>query len=214
MVGEHVETPMVNSPQILLPSLVGVRRDAWTSDAARQRSYAEALLALPLADRSALCVDCYIFPHAPVEMDLLAATMSSRPVGINLWHNDSMLDEAMVPSPQVFPAIIGPMDCSAWDDDMWLTHGASSIGSEESVDPVGSEATLWSPSPRDSSSYSMMHSLVGLLPSSKELLGFNTPNVLVEPVVEVCNVIAKVAQTKATSLSLEDFLSKVTCPLP
>ncbi|KAI4989369.1 hypothetical protein ZWY2020_036686 [Hordeum vulgare] len=60
----------------------------------------------------------------------------------------------------------------------------------------------------------MMHSIVGPMSSSKEPLGFNTPDVLVEPMVEVFNVVAKVAQTKATLLSLEDFRSKVTCPLP
>ncbi|KAI5007194.1 hypothetical protein ZWY2020_047142 [Hordeum vulgare] len=52
------------------------------------------------------------------------------------------------------------------------------------------------------------------MPSPEVPLNFTAPNVLYDPAVEVCNVVAKVAQTKATPISLEDFLSKVTCPLP
>ncbi|KAE8783497.1 hypothetical protein D1007_43014 [Hordeum vulgare] len=121
---------------------VGVRRDMPASDAARQHSYAKALLAPFLGNRSARRVDYYIFPHVPVEMDLLAAMLSARPVGIDPWHNDPMLDEAMPPSTQVLPVIIGPVDCPAWDDDMWLTHGALSVGNEEYVDPMCSEASF------------------------------------------------------------------------
>ena len=115
---------------------VGDRRDAPASHASRQRSYAEALLAPPLGDRLARSVDGCVFPLAPVEQDLLAAMLSARPVGIDPWHNYPMIDEAMAPSPQVLPAIISPMYCFAWGDDMWLSHGASSVGSEESVDPM------------------------------------------------------------------------------
>ncbi|KAE8810832.1 hypothetical protein D1007_12452 [Hordeum vulgare] len=42
----------------------------------------------------------------------------------------------------------------------------------------------------------------------------NAPSVLAEPVVEECNVVTTVAQTKAAPISVEDFLSKVTSPLP
>ena len=87
-----------------------------------------------------------------------------------------------------------------------------SVGSEEYVDPMCSEATLLSPHHGGSSSSSVVNSLVRLMPSPEEPLGFNAPGVLVEPMDEVCNVVAKVAaQTKAAPLSLEDFLSKVTC---
>ncbi|KAE8818144.1 hypothetical protein D1007_04013 [Hordeum vulgare] len=48
--------------------------------------------------------------------------------------------------------------------------------------------------------------------SLEEPFGFNEPNVMVEPMVEVRNIVAKVSQTKAPPLSLEDFLSMVTCP--
>ena len=159
-------------------------------------------------------MDGCVFSLAPVEQDLLAAMLSARPVGIDPWPNDPMLDEAMAPSPQVLPVILGPRECSAWGDDMWFSHGASSVGSEEYVDPMCSEATLLSPHHGGSSSSSVVHSLVRLMPSPEEPLGFNAPDVLVEPMDEVCNVVAKVAQTKAAPLSLEDFLIKVTCSLP
>lgn len=140
--------------------------------------------------------------------------LSTGPMDIDPRHSDPMLDEALGPSPQVLPAVIGPVGCSAWGDDVWLTHGASLVGSEESVDPMCSKATFWSPRPRGCSSSSVVQSLAHSTLSPEETLGFNAPNVLVEPVVEVCNVVAKVAQNKAAPLSLEDFLNKVTCPLP
>ncbi|KAI4985202.1 hypothetical protein ZWY2020_017832 [Hordeum vulgare] len=136
------------------------------------------------------------------------------PAGIDPRGNDPMLEEAMAPSPQVLPAIIGLLDCSDWGGNMGLTDGASSEGSEESVDPMCLEATLWSPHLRGSSSFFVVHSLVHPMPNPEESLSFNEPDILVEPVIEVCNVVTKVAQTKATPLSLEDFLTKVTCPLP
>ncbi|KAE8814046.1 hypothetical protein D1007_08684 [Hordeum vulgare] len=76
------------------------------------------------------------------------------------------------------------------------------------------EATFGSPRPGDWSPSSVVESLAHPVLSPEVPLGFNEPNVMVEPVVEVRNVVAKVSQTKAASLSLEDLLNEVTCPLP
>lgn len=135
--------------------------------------------------------------------------------GIDLRHSDPILDEALTPSPQV----IGSMGCSAWGDGVWLTHGALSVGREESVDPMCSEAKC----PGDCSSSSIAQSPARPMLSPEELLVFDAgrmmgalgrPDVLVEPPVGVCGVVAKATQTKATPLSLEDSLTKVTCALP
>ncbi|KAE8770963.1 hypothetical protein D1007_57215 [Hordeum vulgare] len=167
---------------------VGADHDASVGPATRQCSYTETLTAPPIGDRSTCYVNCCIFPRAPVEQDLIAAMLSAGPVGINPWNVDPMLDQAMSPSPQIFPAINGPMDCSTWGDDMWFSNGAKHGRT--------------------------LHSSVHQMPSPEEPLDFTAPNLLDEPAVDVYNVVAKVAQTKATTISLEDFLSKVTCLLP
>ena len=59
-----------------------------------------------------------------------------------------------------------------------------------------------------------MQSLARPMPSPEEPLGSNVSNILVEPLVEVCNVVVKVTRAKTRLLTLEDFLSKVTCLLP
>ncbi|KAI4976525.1 hypothetical protein ZWY2020_050132 [Hordeum vulgare] len=137
-----------------------------------------------------------------------------EPVDIDPQRVDPMLNESSRPSPHILLAFIGNMGCLVLGDDVWLTHRAFWVGGEETVDPMCSEATFWSPRPGDSSLSSVVESLAHPMLSTEELLGFNEPNVMVESVVEVRNVVAKVSQTKAQPLSLKDFLSMVTCPLP
>jgi hypothetical protein len=103
---------------------------------------------LSLEDRSAHPSECSIFRCTPVEQDLLAAMLSPGPVGIDPHHSDPMPDEALAPSSQVLHAVIGPLGCSVWGDDVWLIHGASSVGSEESVDHMCLEVTFWSLPPQ------------------------------------------------------------------
>lgn len=190
--------------------------------ASRPCSYAEALMASPLGDRSARPADRCALPRAPVEQDLLAAMLSAGPEGIVSWHDDPMLDEAMAPSPQVTTATSCVVGCSDWCDEVWLDTIGSSMGSEESVDPMRSEAMILLSRPDGCSPTIDVHSLARLH-SSVEPLGFNVehsmggfgmPAVVLESQVEESSVVAEVTQVEASPTALEVFLSKVTCPVP
>lgn len=103
--------------------------------------------------------------------------LSAMPVGINLQHRDPMLDKAMMPSPQVSPTINYLAGCSAWDDDVWLVHIVSLVGSGDFFDPLSLDAMVL-PSPEGCSSSFDMHFLARLIPSLEELLGFKVERMM------------------------------------
>lgn len=103
--------------------------------------------------------------------------LSAMPVGINPQHRDPMLDKAMTPSPQVLPTINYLAGCSAWDDDVWLVHIVSLVGSGDFFDPLSLDAMVL-PSPEGCSSSFDMHFLARLIPSLEELLGFKVERMM------------------------------------
>lgn len=124
--GPSVEAILVGASLRSLAS-VGLGGGVLVGLASRPCLYAEALLAPPLGDHLARPTGCCIYPHV-LDQDILVAMLSARPVGIDPRHSDPMLDEALADSPRVLPTVNCLVVCTAWGDDVWLTHVVLSMG--------------------------------------------------------------------------------------